>query len=108
MPETLKIAFKQGIPTAINGSALPLKDLIQKLNQIGAKHGIGITHLIEDRLIEINPRVSTFIFQDDLIEIFYSIELARGRVDKEEVRRARDRIDYGRKMIRYMDQVFFK
>ncbi len=56
MPETLKIAFKQGIPTAINGSALPLKDLIQKLNQIGAKHGIGITHLIEDRLIGLKVR----------------------------------------------------
>ncbi len=77
------------------------------IKAVPLRYSVGV-QFIEDRLIEINPRVSTFIFQDDLIEIFYSIELARGRVDKEEVRRARDRIDYGRKMIRYMDQVFFK
>lgn len=77
------------------------------IRSIPLKYSLGV-QFIEDRLIEINPRVSTFIFQDDLVEIFYSIELARGRMDPDEVRRARDRIDYGRKMIRYMDQAFFK
>ena len=77
------------------------------IETVPLRYSVGV-QFIEDYLIEINPRVSTFMFQDNLVEIYYSIELARGRVDKEEVRQAKKRIDYGRKMIRYMDQVFFK
>ncbi|MBA7614860.1 hypothetical protein ES703_22134 [subsurface metagenome] len=62
---------------------------------------------IEDKLIEINPRVSSFIFQDDLIAPYISIKLALGEITEDEVIEYNSRIDYGRRMVRYMDQVFF-
>ena len=60
------------------------------------------------RLIEINTRVSTFIYQDDMIEPYLSIKLALGEISHEEVRAYQSRIQFGRRMIRYMDQVFFR
>jgi carbamoyl-phosphate synthase large subunit len=62
---------------------------------------------IEDKLIEINPRVSGFIYQDNLIAPYISIKLALGEISPEEVIDMNSRIDYGRRMVRYMDQVFF-
>ncbi|MCF7928126.1 MAG: ATP-grasp domain-containing protein [Spirochaetales bacterium] len=60
------------------------------------------------RLIEINTRVSTFIYQNDLIEPYLSIQLALEEIMPEQVKAYQDRVDYGRRMIRYMDQVFYK
>ncbi|OIP81396.1 argininosuccinate synthase [Candidatus Peregrinibacteria bacterium CG22_combo_CG10-13_8_21_14_all_44_10] len=56
MPQTIKISFKQGIPTAINGETMELQSLIATLNKLGAEHGVGITHLIEDRMIGLKVR----------------------------------------------------
>lgn len=58
-------------------------------------------------LIEINTRVSTFIYQDDLIEPYLSIKLALGEITNKEVKQYNNRINYGRRMIRYMDQIFW-
>lgn len=81
--------------------------LVSKIiNKIPLSYSVGL-QFIQNKLIEINPRVSTFMYQDDLIEIYYAIELARGRKSKEEVKELDKKIRYGRKMIRYMDQVFF-
>ncbi|MFA6528782.1 MAG: argininosuccinate synthase [Candidatus Gracilibacteria bacterium] len=56
IPLHLKIGFEKGIPTKINGESFVLKDLIGTLNKLGAEHGIGITYLIEDRLIGLKVR----------------------------------------------------
>ena len=56
IPLTLKIGFVKGIPTKINGESFSLKDLISTLNKLGSEHGIGITYLIEDRLIGLKVR----------------------------------------------------
>lgn len=63
---------------------------------------------IEDKLIEINPRVSTFIYQDDLVAPYLAVKLALGEMAPDEVKACQDRVDIGRRMVRYMDQVFFK
>ena len=62
---------------------------------------------IDGYLIEINARVSTFIYQDDLIEPYLSIKLALGEISPDEIKEYRSRIRYGRRMLRYMDQVFW-
>jgi carbamoyl-phosphate synthase large subunit len=61
---------------------------------------------IEDKLIEINPRVSTFIYQENLIAPYLAIKLALGELTEEAVRRYKSKIDYGRRMVRFMDQIF--
>lgn len=49
--ELVKLEFKQGIPTALNGEKLSLAKLIIKLNKLAGKHGVGVVHMFEDRLV---------------------------------------------------------
>lgn len=55
-PEQVTLEFERGLPTALNGYRMKLADLIIKLNQIAAKHGVGIVTLIEDRLVGLKVR----------------------------------------------------
>ena len=50
-PELVSLGFKGGVPVKLNGKEMKLAKLIEKLNKIGGKHGVGIVHLIEDRLV---------------------------------------------------------
>lgn len=52
----ITIEFKQGKPVAINGIELPLVALIENLNALGGKHGIGRIDHVENRLIGIKSR----------------------------------------------------
>ncbi len=54
--EYIKIKFIKGIPVELNGKSLGLAELILKLNEVGAKHGVGVTHHIEDRLVGLKVR----------------------------------------------------
>jgi len=55
-PEYVEIAFRQGIPVGLNGSAVDPVTLIQTLNEIGGAHGVGRLDLIENRLVGIKSR----------------------------------------------------
>ncbi|MGB9883584.1 MAG: argininosuccinate synthase [Microgenomates group bacterium] len=55
-PEFLKLEFVKGLPVAVDGKHLKLADLIMYLNKVGAKHGVGITHHIEDRVVGLKVR----------------------------------------------------
>ncbi|MCB0375173.1 MAG: argininosuccinate synthase [Sinomicrobium sp.] len=55
-PELLDIEFYRGVPKKLNGEAMKLSDLIMKCNATGAKHGVGVFHLIEDRLVGLKVR----------------------------------------------------
>jgi len=61
----------------------------------------------DDKLLEINPRVSTFVYQDNLILPYLGIKWALGEIDRGELEKLTDRIDYTRRTIRYYDQVFW-
>ncbi len=54
--ELVKLQFKKGTPVALNGKKLSLANLIDKLNQIAGKHGVGTVHLLEDRLVGLKNR----------------------------------------------------
>jgi argininosuccinate synthase len=55
-PEYVEIGFEKGVPVSLNGEALPLVTLIEKLNQIAGKHGVGRIDHVENRLIGIKSR----------------------------------------------------
>jgi argininosuccinate synthase len=55
-PELLKLLFEQGIPTHLNGKALKLSTMIAELNDMGGKHGVGVTQMVEDRLVGVKNR----------------------------------------------------
>ncbi|MED3563900.1 argininosuccinate synthase [Bacillus xiapuensis] len=54
--EYIEIEFEQGVPVAINGEKLPLVQLIESLNLLGGKHGVGRIDHIENRLVGIKSR----------------------------------------------------
>lgn len=54
--EFVDIEFKEGKPVALNGEELKLADLIQKLNTIAGKHGVGRIDHVENRLVGIKSR----------------------------------------------------
>jgi len=55
-PEYVVIGFEQGIPVSLNGKAVGGVSLIQKLNQLAGKHGVGRIDHVENRLVGIKSR----------------------------------------------------
>jgi argininosuccinate synthase len=54
--EYVKIDFVKGIPVAVNGKKMTGLQIINKLNAIGGKHGIGFVDMVENRLVGIKSR----------------------------------------------------
>jgi argininosuccinate synthase len=54
--EYIEIDFEQGAPVALNGEKMPLVPLIETLNELGGKHGVGRIDHIENRLVGIKSR----------------------------------------------------
>jgi len=54
--DEVTITFEQGIPTAIDGKALSPLGIIEELNLLAGKHGVGRIDVVEDRLIGIKSR----------------------------------------------------
>ena len=54
--ELVTIEFIKGLPVAINGEQMKMSDLIIKLNKVAGKHGVGIVHHIEDRVVGLKVR----------------------------------------------------
>ena len=54
--ESVEVEFKAGTPVALNGEPRPGHELIAALNEIGAKHGVGIALLAENRLVGMKSR----------------------------------------------------
>lgn len=55
-PKYVKLQFVKGVPVALNKKPMKLPDIIFKLNKIGGRHGVGLTHHIEDRLVGLKVR----------------------------------------------------
>jgi len=55
-PVYLEIEFEKGVPKKINGKSYSGIELIDKLNDLGGKHGVGRADCIENRLIGIKSR----------------------------------------------------
>jgi argininosuccinate synthase len=54
--EEVEIGFEQGIPVSVNGKKLAPIDLLNSLNEIAARNGIGRTDLVENRLVGMKSR----------------------------------------------------
>ncbi|HUO10922.1 MAG TPA: argininosuccinate synthase [Phycisphaerae bacterium] len=55
-PEYVEIKFEAGIPVAVNGKKMKGHDLIATLNEMGGKHAVGQTDLVENRLVGMKSR----------------------------------------------------
>ena len=54
--EEVTIEFSQGRPVKINGEPLDAVGIVQKANEIGGRHGLGMSDQIENRIIEAKSR----------------------------------------------------
>src|SRR6516225_6456687 len=55
-PEYVEIEFERGRPIALNGDRLDGVPLIERLNKVGGKHGVGRIDHVENRLVGIKSR----------------------------------------------------
>jgi carbamoyl-phosphate synthase large subunit len=61
--------------------------------------------LVGEHVIEINPRISTIVYQDDLNLPYLGVKRALGELPDEELPALQARVRPGRKALRYFDQV---
>ncbi len=54
--ENVTLTFEKGLPIALNGQQMRLSKIIEKLNIIAGNHGVGVVHLLEDRMIGLKDR----------------------------------------------------
>ena len=55
-PTYVTISFEKGIPYAIDGEKLGAVEIVEKLNKLGGENGIGITDIVENRLVGMKAR----------------------------------------------------
>jgi argininosuccinate synthase len=54
--EIVLIGFENGTPVSVNGERMNPIALLQALNVIGGRHGVGVIDLVEDRLVGMKSR----------------------------------------------------
>ena len=55
-PAYVEVEFEAGVPTKVNGVAMPLTELINSLDTIAGAHGVGRIDMLENRLVGIKSR----------------------------------------------------
>ena len=55
-PDMVEITFDAGVPVALNGQAMSFYEIIDELNIVAGKHGIGRIDHVENRLVGIKSR----------------------------------------------------
>lgn len=55
-PEYVEIGFEQGIPVTLDGKKYDSLTMIDMLNTLGARHGVGIIDMVENRLVGMKSR----------------------------------------------------
>ncbi len=55
-PEFIEVTFEKGDAVAINGEAMSPATILTKLNEYGARHGIGLLDFVENRFVGMKSR----------------------------------------------------
>jgi len=54
--EEISVDFESGVPTGVNGRQMKSSDLLEELNEVAGKHGIGRLDLVENRFTGMKSR----------------------------------------------------
>jgi len=74
--------------------------------ELGIEHFFNI-QLVGEQVIEINPRISTVVYQEDLNLPYLGIKRALGEISDDELAALTARVRPGRTALRYFDQLEF-
>ena len=55
-PEFIEVGFERGDAVSINGEAMSPATILTKLNEYGAKHGVGLLDFVENRFVGMKSR----------------------------------------------------
>jgi argininosuccinate synthase len=55
-PELVRVSFERGCPVALDGERLDLVRLLERVADLGRRHGVGIVDHIEDRVVGLKVR----------------------------------------------------
>jgi argininosuccinate synthase len=54
--QVVQVGFERGVPVSLDGEQLGLVDLLERVGEIGCRHGVGIVDHIEDRIVGLKVR----------------------------------------------------
>jgi len=74
------------------------------VGELAIEHFFNI-QLVGEHVIEINPRISTVVYQDDLNLPYLGVKRALGEISDEELAALRSHVRPGRTALRYFDQL---
>lgn len=72
-PMTLTVAFESGLPTGVDGEAMPPVRLIETLNKLGGRHAVGRVDFVENR---ISGRKTREIYEAPAAQILHTAHRA--------------------------------
>ena len=55
-PEYVALEFDKGVPVKLNGKSVTPVELVNSLNEIGGRNGVGITDIVENRVVGMKSR----------------------------------------------------
>ncbi|UCE91027.1 MAG: argininosuccinate synthase [Methanobacteriota archaeon] len=89
-PEYVEIGFSEGVPVSLDGTAMDPLDLIESLNELAGRHGIGRIDHIENRLVGIKSR--------EIYEAPAAVVITKAHQDLESLVMPKDLLHYKRGM----------
>ena len=100
--EAMRAGLAMYFETLEDPELMALADRI--VGELGIEWFFNI-QLVGEHVIEINPRISTVVGQEDLNLRYLGVKRALGEISDEELATLRSRVRPGRKALRYFDQV---
>jgi carbamoyl-phosphate synthase large subunit len=102
--EAMRAGLAMYFVTLADEELMRLADLI--VAELRIEHFFNI-QLVGDYVIEINPRISTIVYQEDLNLPYLGVKRALGEISDDDLRGYADRVRPGRTALRYFDQLEF-
>ncbi|HET7127918.1 MAG TPA: ATP-grasp domain-containing protein [Gaiellaceae bacterium] len=102
--EAMRAGLAMYFVTLADDELMRLANLI--VAELGIEHFFNI-QLVGEQVIEINPRISTIVYQDDLNLPYLGVKRALGEISDDELRSYASRVRPGRTALRYFDQLEF-
>jgi carbamoyl-phosphate synthase large subunit len=100
--EAMRAGLAMHFVTLDDPALMELADRI--VEELSIEHFFNI-QLVGEHVIEINPRISTIVYQEDLKIPYLGVKRALGEISDDELRALRNRIRPGRTAQRYFDQI---
>src|SRR5207302_10926158 len=100
--ESMRAGLAMYFVTLEDAALMEIADRI--VEELGIEHFFNI-QLVGELVIEVNPRISTIVYQEDLNLPYLGVKRALGEISDEKLEALKGRIRPGRTALRYFDQV---